>query len=137
MTKARLYVEGESRQVDAIAKTYEKIDNIPAFAERPEEKDERTSEDPFGYNQKKEVNPNDPFKDGKEIGERVTKFIALCSSELNVEAAQVIFGVELAALNTLNAKDCPISEDVINAIREKAFKYYTASLSKIADPTTK
>jgi hypothetical protein len=133
MTKPRLYMEGESRSVEDIAKTYEKIENVPAWTTRPEESEERDAKDPLGITRKKKPT-TDPFAEAKEAAVRMTKFVALCASEMELPAEQTIFAVELMALNTLNAKDCPVKPERINQIRDAAFKYYKDSLSKIPDP---
>jgi hypothetical protein len=129
--KARLYVEGSSRSLDDLAKTYEKIENIPAWAARPEA-EERSIKDPLGLNKKKKT-PADPFADGKEAAVRITKFIALCARELELSPEQTIFAVELTALNTINAQDCPLKTEQINQARAQAFSYYESALKKIPD----
>jgi hypothetical protein len=131
-SKSRLYVEGESRSVDDLAKTYAKLENVPAWTTRPPEAEERSPADPLGLNKKRKPSP-DVFAEAKEAAVRITKFIALCASELELPAEQTIFAVELTALNTLNAQDCPVSSARINEIRQEAFSYYSASLSKLPD----
>lgn len=133
MTTGRLYVEGSSRAIDDLAKTYEKIENVPAWSTRPEESDERPVNDPFGLKAKKKIAGADPYAEGKEAAVRMTKFVALCAAELGLEPDQTIFAVELTALNTLNARDCPVSSAKIDQIRNAAFNYYQESLSKIPD----
>jgi hypothetical protein len=130
--KARLYVEGSSRSLDDLAKTYEKIENVPAWAARPEA-EERSVKDPLGLGKKKKA-PADPYADGKEAAVRITKFIALCARELELSPEQTIFAVELTALNTINAQDCPLKADKINEVRDAAFSYYESALKKIPDP---
>lgn len=133
MSKARLYVEGSSRAVEDLAKTYEKIENVPAWVTRPEEAEERPVNDPFGLKGKKKAPGADSYLEGKEAAVRMTKFVALCAAELGLEPEQTIFAVELTALNTLNAKDCPVSAAKIDQIRNAAFKYYQESLPKIPE----
>lgn len=130
--KARLYVEGSSRALDDLAKTYEKIENVPAWVTRVET-EERSIKDPFGLNKKKK-DVADPFAEGKEAAVRITKFIALCARELELSPEQTLFAVELTALNTINAKDCPLESGKINEVRDAAFAYYSAALKKIPDP---
>lgn len=130
--KARLYVEGSSRSLDDLAKTYEKIENVPAWAARPEA-EERSVKDPLGLSKKKKA-PTDPYADGKEAAVRITKFIALCARELELSPEQTIFAVELTALNTINAKDCPLEAGKISEVRDEAFAYYESALKKIPDP---
>ena len=134
MAKSRLYVEGASRNVDDLARTYEKIENVPAWTSRPVDESERNTKDPLGLKTKKKEG-SDAFADGKEAAVRLTKFVAYCALELELAAEQTIFAVELTALNTLNAKDCPVRAERVEQIREAAYKYYKASLSKIPDPT--
>lgn len=135
--KQRLYVEGQSRALDDLAKTYEKIENVPAWSERPKTDAERPAGDPFGMasagKKKKAAATVDRFADGKEAAMRITKFIALCASEMGLEPEQTIFAVELAALNTLNAQDCPVAAGEIEKIRNEAFRYYEQALPKIPD----
>lgn len=133
MSKSRLYVEGQSRSLEDLAKTYEKIENVPAWSGRTEAKEERSVGDPLGLSAKKKPTA-DTYAEGKEAAVRITRFIALCASEMQLAPEQTLFGVELAALNTLNARDCPVKQDRINEIREAAFKYYSQSLSKIPNP---
>ena len=133
MSNSRLYVEGSSRAVEDLAKTYEKLENVPAFANRQPEAEERSTKDPLGLGAKKK-DTGDPFFEAKEGAVRLTKFVAFCASEMELNSEQIIFAVELTALNTLNAKDCPIKAVRIDQIREAAFKYYQGALSKIPDP---
>ena len=132
--KARLYVEGASRSADDVAKVYEKLENVPAWAAQAASGEERPASDPLGLNAKKKKVSSEPFAEGKEAAVRLTKFVALCASELELEAEDTIFAVELTALNTLNAKDCPLKAARIDQIREAAFKYYQSSLGKIPEP---
>jgi hypothetical protein len=133
VSKGRFYVEGQSRALDDLAKTYEKLEDTAAWVTRPEVPEERSVKDPLGLSAKKKPSV-DPFGEGKEAAVRVTRFIALCASEMQLAPEQTIFAVELAALNTLNARDCPVKQDRINEIREMAFKYYAQSLPKIPNP---
>lgn len=133
MSKGRFYVEGQSRALDDLAKTYEKLEGSAAWATRPEEPEERSVKDPLGLGAKKKPSA-DPFSEGKEAAVRITKFIALCASEMQLAPEQTLFAVELSALNTLNARDCPVKQARINEIREMAFKYYAQSLPKIPNP---
>jgi hypothetical protein len=125
---ARVYVEGASRSLDSLVKSYEKLEKSPLAERLPAE--ERDPADPFGLTKKKKKSA-DPLEEGKEAAERVTKFIALCAAELGLSPENVIFAVELAALNTLNAKDCPVPAERIEQIRQAAFEYYRDSLPKI------
>ena len=133
-SNARLYVEGASRSADAVAKVYEKLENVPAWAAQAASGEERPVSDPLGLRSKKKKAPIEPFSEGKEAAVRLTKFVALCASELELEPEDTIFAVELTALNTINAKDCPLSAVRIDQIRESAFKYYQGSIGKIPDP---
>jgi hypothetical protein len=130
--KARLYVEGSSRALDDLAKTYEKIENVPAWTARPEA-EERSVDDPLGLKKKKKASA-DVYADGKEAAVRITKFIALCARELELSPEQTIFAVELTALNTINAKDCPLESNKISEVRDAAYEYYVAAIKKIPDP---
>lgn len=77
----------------------------------------------------------DPWWLGKEIAERITKFIALCGPAFQVEdLEQIYFATELASLNVFNAQDSPVSEARRNLARDAADKYFLDSLSKIPDP---
>jgi hypothetical protein len=131
MSNGRLYVEGASRSLDDLAKTYEKIENVPAWAARVSEDSERPTNDPFGMRKKKKGELADPYEDGKEAAMRLTKFVALCASELELAPEQTIFAVELTALNVLNAEDCPISQEQRQRVREAAFKYYAQAVPRL------
>lgn len=132
--KQRLYVEGQSRALDDLAKTYEKIENVPAWTAAAPAPAERSPGDPFGLSANQKKNKSvDPFLEGKEAATRLTRFIALCAAEMALAPEQTIFAVELAALNTLNAQDCPVPAQELQRVRNEAFKYYEASLSKIPD----
>jgi hypothetical protein len=134
VSKARVYVEGASRSVDDLARTYEKIENVPEWNTRPPEPVERTAKDPLGFGAKKKAAGGDPYSEAKEAAVRLTRFVGFCASEMELAAEQTIFAVELTALNTLNAQDCPVKGPKIEQIRQDAFQYYQRSLSKIPDP---
>lgn len=133
MANSKLYVEGQVADLDRLAKGYERVANSPAFAAAtasPEE--ERTPNDPFGFAKPKKKTA-DRYAEGKEAGRRITQFIGLVSAEMGIDPDQVMFGVELAALNTFNAQDCPMTEEQIAKAREAAFDYYARSLQEIPD----
>lgn len=132
MTK-RLYTAGSSRSMEDLAKTYERIENIPAWSQKTTEP-ERDVKDPLGLTAKR-PKPAGTFDEGKEAAVRITKFIALVASEMELDPEQTIFGVELAALNTLNAQDCPVPQAKIAEVRKAAYEYYVASLKHLPDFT--
>jgi hypothetical protein len=134
MPNPKLYVEGQVADLDRLVKgveAYERVTNGSAISASNSE-DERTPNDPFGFAKPKKKT-KDHYAEGKEAGRRITQFIGLVASEMGLDPDQVMFGVELAALNTFNAQDCPMSEEHIAKAREDAFDYYARSLREIPD----
>lgn len=128
MTKP-VYVDGQKRSIEELQKAYEKYENSPALNAEAVD-DERDISDPLGLNTKKKRSA-DPFEAAKVVAERITKFIMLAAAEEGLDPENVIFAVELSALNTLNADDCPLKGAAQDRVREAAFKYYKESITKL------
>ena len=75
-----------------------------------------------------------PDQAAQEFAERLVKFFALCYEEFGLTPAEGVYAMELAALNILNARDCPLTPAEIDQHRARAFAYFKRSLKSVPEP---
>lgn len=133
MTEPKLYVPGESRKADDLARLYDRM-NSSAVSQRVDAQ-ERDPKDPFGLNDVREL--RDDLDAGKQAAERFTKFFALLVQDFSLAPRAAIFAAELTCLNIFNADDVPLSTEELDAARKAAYDYYVASRAKIPSSPTR
>jgi hypothetical protein len=87
VSKGRFYVEGQSRALDDLAKTYEKLEGSGGLGHAPRRARRAQRKGPLGLGAKKKPSA-DPFSEGKEAAVRITKFIALCASRCSLHPSR-------------------------------------------------
>lgn len=73
----------------------------------------------------------DKLYHAKDVVEKTMAAFLILSEDRNLSPAEMIFAMELLALNVLNAQNCPLTPEQINKVRAKALKYYEESLLKL------
>lgn len=70
---------------------------------------------------------SDPNGKAKALSIRFVQFIKACYPEYELSARDVMFAVELTALNVFNLEDFPLPQKEVQAIRKEASQYYEAN----------
>lgn len=75
----------------------------------------------------------DPLYPAKKVAEDTIRAFMVLAEDQRLGPAEMIFAMELASLNVLNARDCPLSDEQVNKVRAKALRYYETSLPAVPD----
>lgn len=121
MEAPKQYVKGQDRKLDELVAAYDAID--PKLL-NPEEEPERTASDPLGLTEKRTPPPEGSWTEAQSATDKLLRAFFHIRSAFELGAESTIYATELFALNVLNAKDCPISQDKANEIRRAAYEYY-------------
>jgi hypothetical protein len=108
------------RSKEALEEAYKRLEGSP-LAERPPvpEPVKRTKKDPWVV--------------AKRASEDLFRSIPIVGMSHSLEPEEIIYAVELMAVTTFNAVDCPLSPAKVNEIRQKADDYYFDNIDKVPD----
>jgi len=108
------------RSKESLEEAYKRLEHSPLAERVPEQSVPKRT-------------PADPWIIAKRATEDLYRSIPVVGMSHSLQAEEIIFMVELVAVMTFNAVDCPLSPEKINEIREKADKYYFDNIDKVPD----
>jgi len=124
VSKPRLYVEGASRELDDLAKTYASLENASAFDAPAGGEPERPITDPLGVDEPARPAPKDFVQAGAKTTDRLLKFLLNLQREDQLPPEAIVFVAELFWMNVMNAPSLELAEARLRQARQQAGAYY-------------